>query len=258
MEDQLKFRPAASGAGYLRNPVRLPGVTCAICATPSEGYDRCFRCARHRETEGTADLVAPLTYAVAGEQSGYVMRGYKAPSPVGAHYSVVAGLLRAGLHAHGSCPGRLVGHPVTHWASVPSLPAKPGEHPLHAIVRAAAPGREAALEAAEVGGEGARALSAAHFRVAGRLTGGAHVLLVDDTWVSGGHAQSAALALRAAGAGQVSIMVAARWIKPDRAHREFLDALPDHDPRRCPWTGGACPGEAVPAPRRAPEEAPPF
>ncbi|GIF96582.1 hypothetical protein Cci01nite_16760 [Catellatospora citrea] len=67
--------------------------------------------------------------------------------------------------------------------------------------------------------------------------------MVDDTWARGGHAQSAVLALRAAGAARVSIMVAARWINRDYAdNNQFVDQLQDtYDPQLCPVTGSACP-----------------
>ena len=41
------------------------------------------------------------------------------------------------------------------------------------------------------------------------------MLLIDDTWTSGGHAQSAALALRQAGATRISALIVARWLTDD-------------------------------------------
>ena len=76
-----------------------------------------------------AHATAFLTYAVSGYQSGYVMRGYKAQQPVGEHVNIVAMLVWLALSMHQHCPARLGGMPVTHWATVPSLPAKPDEHP---------------------------------------------------------------------------------------------------------------------------------
>lgn len=82
---------------------------------------------------------------------------------------------------------------------------------------------------------------------------GAHVLLIDDTWTSGGHAQSAALAARAEGAAHVSVLVVARWIEPSWVllldgerkvdPETYLRGLSpgDYDPLVCPWTGGVCP-----------------
>jgi hypothetical protein len=46
------------------------------------------------------------------------------------------------------------------------------------------------------------------------------VLLADDTWVSGGSAQSAAVALKLAGAARVAIVVLGRHLDPEdpRSH----------------------------------------
>ena len=73
--------------GWLRNPIRQERVTCLVCATPSPGYLRCYTCQDHATSAGyrLADRVAPMTYALAGHQSGYVMRGYKAPNPLREH-----------------------------------------------------------------------------------------------------------------------------------------------------------------------------
>jgi hypothetical protein len=55
---------------------------------------------------------------------------------------------------------------------------------------------------------------------------GARVVLLDDTYVSGARAQSAAAALRRAGAGAALIVPLGRLLRPDRsvAHAAFLSA----------------------------------
>jgi hypothetical protein len=240
---RIRASLVARAGGYLRNPVRLARVTCAVCAKPAEGFERCYHCRLHRYFDGLADASAVMTYAVAGRQSGYVMRGYKAAPPVGEHRMVVRLLAGLGVAGHTSCAGALAGAPVTHWATVPSLPARPGEHPLHQLVSPFAPGSEAGLTAsAQV--QYPRDASPDHFTAAEPLPPGSHVLLMDDTWVSGGHAQSAALTLRKAGAARVSLLVVARWMTRDtRVGTEFLRELEarDYDPAICPWTGTACP-----------------
>lgn len=87
LEPQLVARLRAAlistAGGYLRNPIRKDFVTCAICTTPVSGYAYCYPCNESRAYGGlAADIVAPLAYAVAGRQSGYVMRTYKAQPPV--------------------------------------------------------------------------------------------------------------------------------------------------------------------------------
>jgi hypothetical protein len=240
---RLRATLVSIGGGYLRNPVRHRGVTCAGCLTPVEGYQLCFQCKGHRVHSGLGDAVAFLTYAVAGEKSGYVMRGYKARPAVAEHRMVVGLLLLLALDEHTGCAGTLAGTPVTHWAIVPSLPAKPGEHPLRSLVINHARGSEVELLATAKTSH-PRELDPAHFASTARLPQRSHVMLIDDTWTSGGHAQSAVLALRNAGADTVSLLVVARWIKQDFAHNiEFVRQLAKHDfdPGVCPWTGGSCP-----------------
>jgi hypothetical protein len=171
------------------------------------------------------------------------MRGYKAPRSPEEHRAIVALLVILGVSKHVECLRAVAGAPVTHWASVPSLPAKPGEHSLHKIVSPLAPGREARLCAA-TNVRFPRDVSPDHFSVDAPLPQDSHVLLLDDTWTGGGHAQSAVLGLRAAGATRVSLLVVARWIKQDFGNnaaflRELADR--DYDPGICPWTGGSCP-----------------
>jgi hypothetical protein len=241
---QLSAALVARAGGYLRNPVRQANVTCSVCTAPCPGYAVCSSCHRHRLAGlPLADAVAPLTYAVGGRQSGYVMRGYKAQSPVLEHRQVVLLLSFLACSAHLSCCTVVAGTPVTHWATVPSLPPKPGqgEHPLRKLVDGLVPASEVTLTAA-LNVTSPRDFKPGHFNVADQLTPDSHVLLFDDTWASGGHAQSAALAVRTAGAGHVSVVVISRWLNEDYGdNAKFLSGLPDYDPRICPWTGAACP-----------------
>jgi hypothetical protein len=244
---RLSAALVASAGGYLRNTVRQDLVSCAVCATPVTGFRLCYQCQRRRDRSGLADATGFLTYAVAGQQSGYVMQGYKARPPVPEHRAIVTLLVLLGLARHAGCAahaGSAGGTrvPVTHWATVPSLPAQPREHPLHAIVSRLAPGSEVVLAAADEV-DYARDLDPRHFRATASLPAGAHVLLVDDTWARGGHAQSAVLALRAAGAARVSVLVAARWINEGfGGNVTFIRGLADrdYDPAICPWTGAGC------------------
>jgi hypothetical protein len=171
------------------------------------------------------------------------MRGYKAAQAVEEHQVVVSVLTWLGISLHTACVSVLTGLPVTHWATVPSLPPKPGEHPFHRIV-AANPPTAVEVSLTPVHGAAApRDIVQGHFLVAAQLAPRSHVLVVDDTWARGGHAQSAVLALRMAGAAKVSIMVAARWIKRDFGdNNQFIDQLrTTYDPQCCPWTGTTCP-----------------
>jgi hypothetical protein len=239
----LRTTLGSDAGGSFRNAVRGGRFTCATCAIPADRFEHCLTCAKYSKRTDLADQVAMLVYAVADEWSGDVLRGYKAPEAADESYAIVSRMIGLGLSAHASCPGEVAGSPVSYWATVPSLPRKPGEHALHKIVKAVAPGQELCLQAAEKVRR-PRSVSAGHFAAEARLPPGSHVLLLDDTWTTGGHAQSAALALKKAGADRVSLLVVARWIKSDFGDNGwFLGKLKrqPYDPAICPWTGGTCP-----------------
>lgn len=144
-DDVQRFAAAlvSRAGGYLRNPVRQPYVTCSVCTEPvRNGYSTCYVCG-NRPSGGLADATAFLTYAISGFQSGFVMRTYKAQPPVEEHVWTVAVMIWLALSIHQHCPAKLAGMAVTHWATVPSLPAKPDEHRLHYIIRSLGLGEEA-------------------------------------------------------------------------------------------------------------------
>jgi hypothetical protein len=231
-------------SGYLRNPIRERGVTCVDCMTPVGGYAACYKCSGHQHADSRTDAIAIVTYAIAGRESGRVLRGYKAFPPVAEHRLVVGLMLALALTEHTTCLGQVTGHPVTHWTIVPSLPAKNGPHPLRDLVAEYTSGAEISLIAA-ADAKNPRSVSADHFACPARLPETSHVLVIDDTWASGGHVRSAVLALRHAGAAKVSVLVAARWIKENiRGNEQFLSRIAgqDFDTRTCPWTSVNCHG----------------
>jgi phosphoribosylpyrophosphate synthetase len=70
--------------------------------------------------------------------------------------------------------------------------------------------------------------------VATRSIGGKAVLLIDDTWTTGANAQSAAAALKAAGAGPVGAVVIGRHLNREwRDNDRRLQAMPGFDWARC-------------------------
>jgi adenine/guanine phosphoribosyltransferase-like PRPP-binding protein len=67
-----------------------------------------------------------------------------------------------------------------------------------------------------------------------RELAGEAVLLIDDTWTTGANAQSAAAALKAAGAGVVGAVVIGRHVNRDwHGNDRRLRALPAFDWTRC-------------------------
>ena len=210
-------------------PHPAPG-RCRACRGPARpGYVRCFQCELHAQSAPglLADAVAPVAYAVKGSPLARDLWLYKAGRPgSGAAGSRLLLLLLAFLHDHGSRVWRQAGMAVpTHACVVPSGRGRPGRHPLRALAGdcLALPWTE--LGAAPGGDAWARDLDPGRFRARRPLTGAA-VLLVDDTWTTGSTAQSAAIALKLAGARSVAAVVLGRHLRaapPGAARPNRLD-----------------------------------
>ena len=253
-------------AGVMTNPLRQSGINCGVCTREVRpGYTLCWRCNNHRQTfsvpaQGwphpvpawyrTADVVAPLAYAVKGYQSYVDMVEYKNEAvPSGAargRLDILAALFRVG---HPYCIDKVVGVPVSGLAVLPSLKGRQGLHPLTAVTgylpswwQHVQLDPAAELPASQ---DDRREANPDFFHCPQDLHG-RHVVLLDDLWVTGGHAQGAAVALRNAGALRVSILEMARLLDPGYPetgtfirnykllHRPYNAAI-------CPVTGGACP-----------------
>jgi hypothetical protein len=176
------------------------------------------------------------------------MRGYKEGRSIPDSEAILL-LLLLGL-SHNACASKAVGSAFTHWASVPSLQHFDREHPLHRIVdqMPGLPKLQVEVHASEAGKAAdkneARRLNQGHYDVATAIPAGSHVLVIEDTWVSGGHAQSVAVALKNAGADKVSILAIARWLDMDdpRTCRIYHDELKPrpYDSTLCPWLHEPC------------------
>jgi hypothetical protein len=190
--------------------------TCAVCRGPvGPGYALCYQCGRH-DLLGhglLADAVVPISYAVKGTAPAEALWRYKswsAPSAP-ARASVLA-LLLSFLNDHGACVWRHAAIPrPDRLAVVPTGLGRPGAHPLLRLVSPRLPLPVSPLVIRP--GRQGRDLDVHRFQ-AGPVPGGASVLLLDDTWVSGASAQSAAAALKLAGAGHVAIVVLGRHLNP--------------------------------------------
>ena len=58
---------------FMLGPVRGPRV-CDVCMTFTDGYPRCYTCAR---TPRALDVLAPISYSVAAGQLHHVLAAYK-------------------------------------------------------------------------------------------------------------------------------------------------------------------------------------
>jgi hypothetical protein len=207
-------------------PRRGPSV-CSTCFNFTDGYTRCYACDHGRLV---LDAVAPISYSVAREQLHHALASYKrldgdVARRLGAS---LAAILWRFLSEHERClahAARTDGFELV--TTVPSGDRDRDErHPLRWIVgELVAPTRDRYQRLllrsdAEVD---SRAFSPEKFIATGPIDGRS-VLLIDDTWTTGASAQSAAAALKAAGAGAIASIVIGRhlnreWHENDRRIR---------------------------------------
>jgi len=208
---------------------------CRTCRGPVQaGFARCYQCdLAHARCAGLlADVVAPVAYAVKGGRLAGDLWRYKSgaagATEAGARLTaMLARFLREQGGQVWRAAGMAVGPELA--AIVPSGQGRPGPHPLLGIVASCVGVPIVPLSTAPGAAARARGLAdgvAAGWLTVGSAVAGADVLLVDDTWVSGASAQSAAAALKAAGARRVALVVIGRHVDPaDPRSAEFLRTL---------------------------------
>ncbi|MBB5072487.1 hypothetical protein BJ969_005575 [Saccharopolyspora gloriosae] len=197
----------------------------------------------------------PLVYAIKGAQSGHLMHNYKTRATTPAGTKQLELLCRLGFGFHERCIRQVVGEPVTAWAVAPSTHTPATRHLLHTVVlpttRTLKPhGGAVGTEITLVPGPEFRRTPREWLPRMWKVGSGTdparhHVLLLDDTWTTGGNAQSAATALREAGASAVTILTLARWLDRNRdSVPEFIArhlAHRDLDLLHCPASSAGCP-----------------
>jgi hypothetical protein len=234
--------PEAGAAGLCR--------TCFCPAPP--GRSRCYPCDLHQQCAPglLASAVLPVAYAVKGSAHARRLWVYKSAAPgaaagAAAARRALAVLLLVFLREHGPCLWRAAGWDgvpgagPTHAAVVPSGRGRAGPHPLRALAQPYLRLPWAELSAAPGADSRTRELDPARFTAArpggARLDGapldGARVLLIDDTWATGASVQSAAMALRRAGAAAVAAVVLGRHLA--RPAGESAPAGAAFSPGRC-------------------------
>lgn len=241
----------------MQNPLRETRVTCEVCTGPVEGYRRCYRCNRDaaRSDIRVASRVVPLTYACVGRQADNDMYRYKDQMPPqqrrgNLSYQRLLVLVAGFVAGHAECVDSVATLPATRMATVPSLSGRTGPHPLTDLARFL-PNRWKRVDLvpkAHVSRMERRETRPDHFSVADpREVAGRHIVVFDDTWVQGGHAQSAAATLLCAGAADITIVVLARRIDPSYHADRLRPALTrmfaprEYTLEICPITGGNCP-----------------
>jgi predicted amidophosphoribosyltransferase len=199
---------------FMLGPRRGPHV-CDVCFTFTDGYQRCYVCARH---ERMLDAVAPISYSVAHEQLHHVLATYKRlHHAVARQFAIqLAAVLWRFLGCHERCLASAAG--VRAFDLVATVPSGAHErdeaHPLRWIVGelvGPTADRYERLLARSPHSAKAHMLDPERFTSLRRLDAES-VLLIDDTWTTGANAQSAATALKVAGAGPVAAVVIGRHV----------------------------------------------
>ena len=226
-------------------PVLPPGVgVCATCWTAVDpAYRRCFRCYNAHGAYGLrlADVVVPIALAVKREQLAHELWHYKYDPDANVRGRLelrLAAVLWRFLGEHEACVAGTCDVPgfdiVT---TVPGTRSRDGEHPLARITgtivgqtkdrfeRLLALGATYDVEDREVHPD--------RYRATRMLAERPAVLLIDDTWTTGGRAQSAAIALRDAGAARIAVVVIGRHF--DRAFGAGETYYKVARPRRFTW-----------------------
>lgn len=208
-------------ANAMRNlSPRGPGV-CPTCWTFHDpDYPRCYACSQQPDL---LDAFVPITYSVDSGQMHAALRGYKDdldPQVRRFHAVRLTAILWRFLERHERCIAAAAG--VTEFGVVTTVPSKTLERDkqraqLRKIVgswctptagrwqRVLAPVDPPVLE---------RTFSEGRYLAADSVAGAA-VLLIDDTWTTGSSMQSAAAALRTAGARAVAGVAIGRHLRLD-------------------------------------------
>jgi hypothetical protein len=218
----------AGYGNFMLGPRRGPEV-CDTCFNLTRGYERCYACAHGH---ASLDAMVPISYSIGGEQLHHVLASYKRlPGRVPRRFTVeLAAVLWRFVAAHEACVSNAAG--TTGFGLVTTVPSSNWErdahHPLREIVGTlAAPTRgrfERVLVRAPTP-SATRTFDPTKYTPTRPLDGEA-VLLIDDTWTTGANAQSAAAALKAAGAATVAAVVIGRhlnreWHQNDRRLRRI-------------------------------------
>jgi predicted amidophosphoribosyltransferase len=215
--NRLRGDAAARARAYERvmlTPRAGLGV-CRDCFNLTRGFDRCYACS---QLEHVLDAIVPISYSVARERLSVALAGYKRHE--GAHArrlaSDLAGMLDRFLAEHEDCIATQAG--TSGFDLVTAVPSsdrvRDETHPLRLLVGELSDetrARHSRLLRRSPTRCIQRRFARRRFEPTTALSG-ERILLVDDTWTTGANAQSAAAALKDAGASRVAVVVIGRHL----------------------------------------------
>jgi predicted amidophosphoribosyltransferase len=225
---------------YLRNPLPAGSGICAVCRSDADSrFELCYQCGQHSRLGAgrIADAVVPIAYSLKGGQHDHHLIVYKSTPPSAQAQFNLAALGLLYLSKHWQCLTRAAGGPLTYVVTVPSTKGRAGTHPLESTLAARIglpilrPTGNSAYSSAD------RDFHRDRFLLPDGAVAGDRVLLLDDTWTTGGRVQSLAFAAKTAGASAVVAVVLGRRVNPEWGPSaslvERLRAAPLFDISRC-------------------------
>lgn len=230
---------------YTTVPKASEPDSCKICHVPRDpDFPRCWSCS---QTAGGVSrpltLVVPISLYQSNSQLGHWLRRYKDPDGRVTEVQqrrfrmLIAATFGRFLASHESCIIEAAGR---SWDIVTTVPStiRPPPHPFEQALRllpGLAPKVQTMLRPGS-GTIGRNSPSDTGYETV-REMDGIRVLLVDDTWTTGSHLQSAASALSLAGADVLAAVVVGRVIRTDWS---FTDDTWWSEMRQKPFTFDSC------------------
>ncbi len=196
---------------------------CSLCRRPTDLAPLCNSCELTTgQVANPTQLVVPISmYSRIDSQYGHYLRQYKRSTDKATRSlstTILAATLARFLGAHAPCIRRAAG---ADWDTIVPIPSSRTPHPLEAVIRQA-PEVDDPLDilVPTRTPPSKRQATDAGYRLARRVRGRS-ILLIDDTFTTGAHIQSAASILTARGAQVVGAVVLGRVVdldfKPDVA-----------------------------------------
>jgi hypothetical protein len=215
---------SAPYANFMLNPAPAAAGVCSTCWTFHDpGFDECYRCG-HQPND--ADVVVPITYSVGNGQMHHSLRHYKdgATRRIRDRFTLeLAAVLWRFLLGHEYCVATAANaREFSLLTVVPSATTQRDDsrwrlrYLVGEVVDHTAERFEGVLRPTDSGTPGHQ-YDPSRYQ-ARRPLDGDDVLLIDDTWTTGGSVQAAAYALKRAGARTVGVVVMGRHI-----NREYGD-----------------------------------
>jgi predicted amidophosphoribosyltransferase len=206
-------------AAYRRVPPIGDGV-CGVCHRGvRSGAERCYSCnVTTRQVTMPVQEILPISLYEVPDQVWSILRNYKDSrvQQVREQLStVVAATIARFTRRHWRCIIRMVGGEPSIVTTVPSTGGRMPPHPLVEAVQRSALLNPLHHDLLHLGDVPLRRLRASDRGFVSKYSLRGHrVLLVEDTFTSGTRTQSAASALRLAGADAVGVLVVGRVIEP--------------------------------------------